>query len=96
MFFVNKKENVWTFLSNHSHVLICLAKQPDLQMRAVAQQVGITERAVQRIVRELTDSGVLHPRKVGRRNHYDVNRALPLRHPLESHHSIGDLLDAVK
>jgi predicted transcriptional regulator len=93
---VKTKEDVWTFLSNHTHVLICLAKQPDLQMRAVAQQVGITERAVQRIVKELSASGVLRLSKMGRRNHYHVNRELPLRHPLESHHSIGDLLDAVK
>lgn len=86
----------WTFLSNHSHVLICLARDPELRMRDVAQLVGITERAVQRIVRELTDAGVLRLEKIGRRNRYHVAGQQPLRHPLEAHHTIEDLIRAVR
>ena len=65
-------------------------------MRDVADQVGITERAVQRIVRELVDAGVLRAEKEGRRNHYSVVRDVALRHPLESHRRVGHLLDAVR
>jgi len=85
----------WTFLSNYSHVLICLAKEPDLRMRDVAERVGITERAVQRIVRELSQEGILRLEKQGRRNLYHVDLSRHLRHPLEAHHTIGDLIRAV-
>lgn len=86
----------WTFLSNHSHVLICLARDPSTRMRDVADRVGITERAVQRIVRELVDAGVLETEKLGRRNHYHIRDGIPLRHPLESDCTVGDLLRAVE
>ncbi len=82
----------WTFLSNHAHVLICLARTPDLRMRDLAQVVGITERAVQRIVAELVDGGFLSVTKDGRRNRYAVNDRLPLRHPVEAHRSVRDLI----
>ena len=85
----------WTFLSNHSHVLICLERDPALRMRDVAQMVGITERAVQRIVKELMEAGVLEVEKDGRRNHYRICHDVPLRHPLESHRTVGHLLRAV-
>ena len=86
----------WTFLSNHAHVLICLAHTPDLRMRDIAQAVGITERAVQRIVAELTEGGFLSVSKDGRRNRYTVHDDLPLRHPVEAHKSIRDLLALVR
>ena len=82
----------WTFLSNHAHVLICLSRTADLRMRDIAQEVGITERAVQRIVAELIDGGFLSVSKDGRRNHYTVNDKLALRHPVEAHRTIRDLL----
>jgi predicted transcriptional regulator len=85
----------WTFLSNHAHVLICLDAQPDLTLRAVAERVGITERAVQKIVAELEEAGYLTRQRDGRRNTYQIHRARPLRHPVEQHHSIGDLLRLV-
>lgn len=85
----------WTFLSNHSHVLLCIADDPDVRLRDVAVRVGITERAVQRIVAELEEEGYLSIEKVGRRNHYLVNRNLPLRHPLEDHLAIGALVRLV-
>ena len=87
--------NTWTFLSNYSHVLVCIAANPDVLVREVAAKVGITERATQRIVAELEDAGYLSHERIGRRNHYQVNADLPLRHPLEDHLSIGDLLRVI-
>ena len=85
----------WTFLSNHAHVLVLLGGDPELRMRDLAERVGVTERAVQRIVSELAAEGYLEIRKEGRRNHYLVRRELPLRHPIEANVRIGDLLDLV-
>lgn len=85
----------WTFLSNHAHVLICLAQDPETRLRDVATRVGITERAVQKIVMELEEAGVVTRQKEGRRNHYTLHTDRPLRHPIESHRSIRHLLDAV-
>jgi hypothetical protein len=82
----------WTFLSNHTHVLLCLYRQPDRRLRDVAAAVGITERMVQRIVAELAYAGYLQITKEGRCNRYTVNVELRLRHPLEMQHSIGELL----
>lgn len=93
---MNEEKHSWTFLSNYSHVLICLSRDPQLTMREVAMNVGITERAVQRIVRELIEAGVLSAEKQGRRNVYRVNSDVHLRHPLEAHRTVGDLLKAVQ
>lgn len=82
----------WTFLTNHSHVLIALANEPTLVLREVALRVGITERAVQRIIAELEDGGFLEREKIGRKNQYRIRTDRPLRHPIEAHCSIGDLL----
>jgi len=85
----------WTFLTNHAHVLVCIAEDPDVLLREVAQRVDITERAAQRIVAELEAAGYLSHEKVGRRNRYQVNPALPLRHSLEEHLEIGTLLNVL-
>jgi DNA-binding MarR family transcriptional regulator len=82
----------WTFLSNHSHVLLCLAQQPDLRLREAALTVGITERAVQKIVADLEAAGVVQKKRLGRRNHYHITTSGPLRHPIEAHRTVGDLL----
>ncbi len=86
----------WTFLSNHSHVLICLHQDPDLTLREVANRIGITERTVQRILGELEEAGYLHRERRGLRNHYRFKTSAPLRHPIESHCKIGDLIDMVE
>ena len=86
------KERTWTFLSNHAHVLVCLARDPDTRLRDVAEQVGITERAVFKIVGELEESGVITRRREGRRNHYEIDGTAKLRHPLESDRRVGSLL----
>jgi DNA-binding IclR family transcriptional regulator len=87
--------NEWTFLTNHSHVLICLAEDPQARLRDVADRVGITERAVQKIVVDLEEAGILTRQKEGRRNRYRIRRSRSLRHPVESHRRVSDLLDAV-
>lgn len=85
----------WTFLTNHSHVLVLLHRDPDIVLREVAIEVGITERAVQRIVQDLESGGFIERERVGRRNRYNVLTEQPLRHPIESHRKIGDLLKLV-
>ena len=82
----------WTFLSNHAHVLICIARDPDTRVRDIADQVGLTVRAVQRILVELATAGFLDHERIGRRNHYSINLDGQLRHPLEHGASIRNLL----
>lgn len=88
--------NTWTFFTNHAHVLICLARNPDLRIRDLAPMVGITERAVQRILRELAAEGFVEIEKVGRRNHYNVMPRMHLRHPVEEHATVGDLVNLIE
>jgi hypothetical protein len=83
----------WTFLSNHAHVLLLIARDPEIKLRDVAWRVGITERAVQRIVADLEEAAYLERRRTGRRNHYRVHADLPLRHPLEAQTEIGELIE---
>lgn len=85
----------WTFLTNHAHVLLCLAHGEALTARELGSRIGITERAVQVILADLTDGGYLNKKKEGRRNIYTVNKRGRLRHPLEAHHTIGDLITAL-
>lgn len=85
----------WTFMSNYGHVLVCLARDPDARMRDVAEAVGITERAVQQIVRDLVAQGYLRKDKVGRRNQYEVVGEARFRHELESHVTLGEFLGLV-
>ena len=82
----------WTFLTNYAHVLIAIDRNPDLRQRDIAHAVGITVGAVQKIISELERGGYLTHERIGRRNRYHVNPDLPLRHPLEESHTVGDLL----
>lgn len=82
----------FAFLTNHAHVLLLIARETNLRMRELATEVGITERAVQRIVEELTASGYLVVTKEGRRNHYQVREELFVGHRVASHRTIGDLI----
>lgn len=82
----------WTFFTNHAHVLLCLAGDPEMRLRDVGTQVGITERAVQKIISELEAGGVLERERHGRRNVYRILGALPLRHPVESHCTVEGLI----
>lgn len=85
----------WTFLSNHTHVLICIARDPKVRVRDMAEMVGITERAVLRILSELEECGFIEHERVGRRNHYTINLDGQLRHPLEEGTSLRQLLKGV-
>ncbi|MFC1690445.1 winged helix-turn-helix domain-containing protein [Pseudomonadota bacterium] len=82
----------WTFFSNYGHVLVCLGRNREARLRDVAAEVGITERAVQKIVRDLQEAGYLVVSKQGRCNRYRINRRKTLRHSLESHRTVGQLL----
>jgi DNA-binding IclR family transcriptional regulator len=82
----------WTFLSNHAHVLVCVAKNPDVRLSEVAALVGVRERTVHRIVHELIDAGYISVTKVGRNNVYSVDLDKPLRHPLEADHNIQAII----
>jgi uncharacterized membrane protein len=85
----------WDFLTNHAHVLICVADDPGIRLRDIAAAVGITERAAHRIVSELVESGYVLRQREGRRNHYEVVPDLPLRHPLVRGREVGDLLEVL-
>jgi DNA-binding MarR family transcriptional regulator len=82
----------WTFLTNHAHVLLAIADEPEARLRDIADRVGVTERAVQGIVADLEDGGYIERERVGRRNRYRVVRGGRFRHPAESTHRVDDLL----
>jgi predicted ArsR family transcriptional regulator len=85
----------WTFFTNHAHVLHCVARDPGARIRDIAAQVGITERAAQRIVADLVEAGYLEREREGRRNRYRVHPELPLRHPVERGRPVGDVLRVI-
>ena len=85
----------WDFLTNHAHVLVCVARDPGIRLRDIAAAVGITERAAHRILSELVDEGYVLREREGRRNRYQVKTELPLRHPLAKEHEVGDLLEVL-
>lgn len=87
--------STWTFLTNHAHVLLAIARTPDLRIREIAGLVGVTERTAMQIVVDLERGGYVRRERRGRRNHYTVDEGLHLRHPLEDHHQISHLLDAL-
>jgi predicted transcriptional regulator len=86
----------WRFLSNHTQVLLCLHRDPNARFRDVAQRVGITERAAQRIVADLVESGYVESERVGRRNRYRVNTDMAMRHPAQDGHEVGELLKLLR
>jgi len=82
----------WTFLSRHAQALLCIARDPDVRLRDIAAQLGITPRAAQHLVNELRDAGAVACERRGRRNHYLIVGDHPLHHPLESNHTVEELL----
>lgn len=84
--------STWTFLTNHAIVLVLVAKQPRSTLRELSDAMGITERAVSRIVTELVREGYLEIAKEGRRNVYEVRREALLRRKETRPVSVGDLL----
>jgi len=86
----------WRFVTNHTQVLLCIARSPDARLRDVAETVGITERAAQRIVADLVEAGYVTRERVGRRNRYAVNDQLKMRHPSQLDHEVGELLSLLR
>lgn len=82
----------WTFLTNHGHVLLAIAADPEVRIRDIAEQVGITERAAHRIVTDLAKEGYISTTKVGRRNTYKVDPSMRFRHPLLRDHEVGEMM----
>ena len=93
---IGDKRKTWRFLSNHTQVLLCLHHDPNARFRDIAQSVGITERAAQRIVADLIESGYVESERVGRRNHYRINADAAMRHPSQEGHEIGELLKLLR
>jgi predicted ArsR family transcriptional regulator len=83
----------WTFVTSHTQVLLCIARDPSVRLRDVADTVGITERAAQRILSDLVEAGYVERERIGRRNHYKTNPNSPMRHTAQREHDIGELLD---
>jgi DNA-binding Lrp family transcriptional regulator len=82
----------WDFLTNHAHVLLCVAHDPGVRLRDIAVSVGITERSAHKILSELVEEGYVDKEKVGRRNSYTVRHHMPLKHPLVQDQEVGELL----
>ena len=91
----NPDERPWRFLTNHTQVLLCIARVPDARLRDVAEQVGITERAAQRIVADLVEAGFVERERNGRRNSYRIDEHRHMRHPAQEDIEIRALLDLV-
>jgi predicted transcriptional regulator len=89
-----ESKNHWTFLSNHAQVLLCIARDPQIRIRDIAQSVGITERAAQRIVSDLADAGYIERERIGRRSHYRLNGNVAMRHVAQADYDINELLKA--
>ena len=86
------EDHTFRFVTNHAHVLQCIAEDPDARLRDIASTVGITERTAAEIVNDLEQAGYLTKSRDGRRNRYEVHEELPLRHPQHRHHTVGDLI----
>jgi DNA-binding transcriptional ArsR family regulator len=84
--------HLWRFVTNHAHVLSCIASDPDTRVRDIARTIGITERTVGQIINQLEKAGYITKTRVGRRNQYVVHGDLPLRHPQHRHHNVGELI----
>ena len=92
---VSAPEVTWTFLTNHGLVLLVIAEDPRIRLRDVAERVGITERAVQRIVADLVDAGYLSRTRSGRRNEYQLHGELRMPHPTTRHREVGALMAVI-
>lgn len=86
----------WDFLTNHAHVLLCVAHDPGIRLRDIAIAVGITERSAHRVLSELVDEGYVVRERHGRRNRYEVRPERPLRHPLVEEREVGELIDLLR
>jgi DeoR/GlpR family transcriptional regulator of sugar metabolism len=86
------RETRWTFLTGHGHALIVVTRDPNVRLREIAAELGVTERTAQTIVNDLVDAGYLARTRVGNRSRYEVRTDRPFRHPVEREHAVGELL----
>jgi DNA-binding MarR family transcriptional regulator len=93
--FTSPRTGSWDFLTNHAHVLMCVARDPGVRVRDIAAAVGITERAAHQILSQLVADGYVLRERQGRRNRYQVVVGLPLRHPLVQNGEVGELLEVL-
>ena len=93
---ISEDGKAWTFVTSHTQVLLCIARDPTVRLRDVAATVGITERAAQRIVHDLAEAGYVERERIGRRNQYKINKNSPMRHAAQRDHEIGELLDLLR
>jgi hypothetical protein len=82
----------WTFLTNHAQVLLCIARDPGIRLRDIADRVGITERSAYGIVLDLAEAGYIVKEKTGRRNRYQIQAHLPLPEPSSRERTVGEVL----
>ena len=82
----------WTFLTNHALVLVFLANHPSITARELSSQIGITERAVRKIIADLYGEGYVEKSREGRRVSYKINHEIPLRHKTQRDKVVGDML----
>ena len=92
----SRRRPQWTIFSNHAHVLVCIARNPEERVREIARKVGITERAVQRIIGDLEEAGVIVRERLGRTNRYSLSLDRPLRHPLEATTTIAEVIRVIE
>ena len=83
----------WTFVTNHTQVLLCISRDPEIRLRDIADRVGITERAAQRILADLVEAGYVERQRQGRRNRYTINPDMRMRHSAQEGHDIGEILE---
>lgn len=83
----------WTFLTNHAQVLLCIARNPRITAKEIAATVGITERAVQRLLHDLEEADYISRFREGRQNYYEIHPDRPMRHPAQHGHAVRELLD---
>jgi predicted transcriptional regulator len=86
----------WTFFSNHGHIYFLIANQSDITKREISSMVGISERAVSGILKDLVDDGYIKQIKLGRKNNYSVIKNKKLRHNLEDNISLSRLIEVFK
>ena len=86
------RETRWTFLTSHGHALIVITRNPNIRLREIASDLGVTERTAQTIVNDLVDAGYVARTRVGNRSRYEVQMESPFRHPVERDHAVGELL----
>ena len=83
----------WTFLTNHGHVLIILSRNPGIRISELADEIGISERQISNILKDLYDSGYVSKMREGRRNRYEISPDAPLRHQTNQDHTVKELIE---